>query len=156
MTDTWVSEDYSFTYEKLTAEGIIYLQARVVFVREKNGGFVAVVGTRNVDDLIKKERQQEMALQEAYDAAEAANKAKTEFLSNMSHDIRTPMNAITGFTNIAKKQNEQDDVGKCLDKIEESSEHLLALINDVLDISRIENGKIIYEPSCANITKGNL
>ena len=153
MTDTWVSEDYSFTYEKLTAEGIIYLQARVVFVREKNGGFVAVVGTRNVDDLIKKERQQEMALQEAYDAAEAANKAKTEFLSNMSHDIRTPMNAITGFTNIAKKQNEQDDVGKCLDKIEESSEHLLALINDVLDISRIENGKIIYEPSCANITK---
>ena len=72
-------KDYSFTYEKLTDDGIIYLQARVSFVHEKDGGLVAVVGTRNVDDLIKKERQQEMALQAAFDAAEAASRAKTDF-----------------------------------------------------------------------------
>ena len=92
-------------------------------------------------------------LEESVKQAQSANLAKTSFLSNMSHDIRTPMNAIIGFTNIAKKQNQQDDVGKCLDKIEESSEHLLTLINDVLDISRIESGKIIYEPYPTDITK---
>lgn len=101
------------------------------------------------DSLQEKNEQ----LEESVKQAQSANLAKTSFLSNMSHDIRTPMNAIIGFTNIAKKQNEQDDVGKCLDKIEESSEHLLTLINDVLDISRIESGKIIYEPSPADITK---
>lgn len=70
-------ENYSFTYEKLTAHGIIYLQARVAFVREKDGGAAGVIGTRNVDDLIKREREQELALQAAYDAAEAANKASS-------------------------------------------------------------------------------
>ena len=70
-------ENYSFTYEKLTAHGIIYLQARVAFVREKDGGVAGVIGTRNVDDLIKREREQELALQAAYDAAEAANKASS-------------------------------------------------------------------------------
>ena len=94
-------KDYSFIYEKVTKDVITYLQVRVSFVRETGGGFAVVVGTRNVDDLIKKERQQETALQAAFDAAEAASKAKTDFLSNMSHDIRTPMNGIIGMTAIA-------------------------------------------------------
>ena len=98
-------------------------------------------------------REKNIQLEESVKQAQSANLAKTSFLSNMSHDIRTPMNAIIGFTNIARKQNKQEDVGKCLDKIEESSEHLLTLINDVLDISRIESGKIIYEPYSADITK---
>ena len=136
-------EDYSFTYEKLTDHGIIYLQARVSFVHEKDGSLVAVVGTRNVDDLIKKERQQEMALQAAYDAAEAANKAKTDFLSNMSHDIRTPMNGIIGMTAIAVAHiDDKERVQDSLQKITQASKHLLSLINEVLDMSKIESGKV--------------
>lgn len=136
-------EDYSFTYEKLVNGGIMYLQARVAFVREKDGGFVAVVGTRNVDDLIKKERQQEMALQAAYDVAEAANKAKTDFLSNMSHDIRTPMNGIIGMTAIAAAHiDDKERVQDSLQKITQASKHLLSLINEVLDMSKIESGKV--------------
>lgn len=136
-------EDYSLTYEKLTADGIIYLQARVAFVREKDGGFVVVIGTRNVDDLIKKERQQEMALQAACEATEAANKAKTDFLSNMSHDIRTPMNGIIGMTAIAATHiDDKERVQDSLQKISQASKHMLSLINEVLDMSKIESGKV--------------
>ena len=136
-------KDYSVTYEKLTEDGIIYLQARVSFVHEKEGGMVAVIGTRNVDDLIKKERQQEMALQAAFDAAEAANRAKTEFLSNMSHDIRTPMNGIIGMTAIAAAHlDDKERVLDCLRKTTQASKHLLSLINEVLDMSKIESGKV--------------
>ena len=78
--------------------------------------------------------------------AESANAAKSTFLNNMSHDIRTPMNAIIGFTNIALKHNPKPEVKACLEKISDSSEHLLTLINDVLDISRIESGRIQYTP----------
>ena len=74
----------------------------------------------------------------AYRSAENANRAKTEFLSNMSHDIRTPMNAIVGLTAIAGANVEsQDRVIECLSKITESSRHLLGLINEVLDLSLI-------------------
>ena len=135
--------DYSFIYEKQTDQGIVYLQARVSFVHEKDGGLAAVIGTRNVDDLIKKERQQETALQAAFDAAEAANRAKTEFLSNMSHDIRTPMNGIIGMTAIAAAHiDEKERVQDCLQKITQASKHLLSLINEVLDMSKIESGKV--------------
>ena len=135
--------DYSFTYERLKDGGVIYLQARVSFVHERNGGLVAVIGTRNVDDLIKKERQQETALRAAYDAAEAANRAKTDFLSNMSHDIRTPMNGIIGMTAIAAAHiDNRERVQDCLQKITQASKHLLSLINEVLDMSKIESGKV--------------
>lgn len=83
-----------------------------------------------------------MVTKDALDRAEAANRTKSIFLSNMSHDIRTPMNAIIGFTNIAKKQlDNREKVEDCLNKIDSSSNHLLKLINDVLDMSRIESGK---------------
>ena len=74
--------------------------------------------------------------------------AKSRFLFNMSHDIRTPMNAIIGFTNLAQKETEPAKIQEYLDKIDSSSQHLLALINDILEMSRIENGKIEleYEP----------
>ena len=89
------------------------------------------------------EIESRIALKEAYEAANKANRAKTEFLSNMSHDIRTPMNAIVGMTAIAGANIDHPDrVIDCLGKITKSSRHLLSLINEVLDMSRIENGKI--------------
>ena len=91
--------------------------------------------------------------EEAFKVAEAANKAKSTFLNNMSHDIRTPMNAIIGFTNIDLKHSPPPEIKSCLDKISDSSEHLLALINDVLDISRIESGKTQYEPTPVDIAE---
>ncbi|MGM9519322.1 MAG: response regulator [Phascolarctobacterium sp.] len=75
-----------------------------------------------------------------------ANKARREFLCNMSHDIRTPMNAIIGFTDIAKQQTKEAETSSSLEKIRSSSEHLLDLINNVLDISRIESGEVEYKP----------
>lgn len=88
-------------------------------------------------------RVQMQELDEARQVAEAANKAKSEFLSNMSHDIRTPMNAIVGMTAIATAHiNDQKQVQNCLRKITLSSKHLLGLINDVLDMSKIESGKM--------------
>lgn len=93
-----------------------------------------------------KDRMINLKLEEAAVAAQSANQAKTSFLNNMSHDIRTPMNAIIGFTNIAMKQVQNEEVRNCLHKISSSSEHLLTLINDVLDISRIESGKVKFTP----------
>ena len=110
------------------------------------------------------EKAEEMA--ELAEHAQAANKAKTAFLSHMSHDMRTPMNAIIGFTGIAMKNNPSDEVKNCLEKIDESSEHLLSLLNDVLDLTSIESGKVKYNPvpadvknitdSVLDITKGFL
>ena len=95
------------------------------------------------------ETAEEMA--ELAEHAQAANKAKTAFLSHMSHDMRTPMNAIMGFTGIAMKNNPSDEVKNCLEKIDESSEHLLSLINDVLDLTRVESGKVKYNPVPADL-----
>ena len=96
---------------------------------------------------IEKQRQQETELrkqlEDALEMAQAANHAKTTFLSNMSHDIRTPMNAIIGFTGLAASHiDDKERVQDYLKTIERSSEHLLSLINDVLDMSRIESGKM--------------
>lgn len=91
-------------------------------------------------------REQQEQLSLALAAAQQANRAKTMFLNNMSHDIRTPMNAIIGFTSLAASCIDQPDrVKEYLKKIAISSEHLLSLINDVLDMSRIESGKVKIE-----------
>ena len=90
-------------------------------------------------------------LEDAVHAAQNANRAKTTFLNNMSHDIRTPMNAIIGFTGIARKYNQDEKVADSLDKIESSSMHLRSLINDVLDMSRIESGKVHLEETEVNL-----
>ena len=137
------SSDYSFIYEKDLSSGKKYLQAKIAYVKTDINKYVVVVGTRNVDEMIQKEKQQELALKAAYDAAEAANRAKTDFLSNMSHDIRTPMNGIIGMTAIAAAHlDDSERVRDCLGKITQASKHLLSLINEVLDMSKIESGKV--------------
>ena len=97
-------------------------------------------------------RKQLVAALEEVKSANTANTAKTAFLNNMSHDIRTPMNAIIGFTDIALKNKPEPEVRTCLEKIKKSSDYLLSLINDVLDISRIESGKIQYDPEPVDIS----
>ncbi len=123
---------------------------------------VQLIRIRATNKLIYEQEEQEHAyklelesknaeLTKAVDAAESANRSKRVFLFNMSHDIRTPMNAIIGFTDLAQKNiDDKVKTKSYLDKIEQSSQHLLALINDVLDMSRIENGKVTIEdvPVC--------
>ena len=102
-----------------------------------------LLASMDVSQEKKAEIESHKALKEAYRAAENASRAKTDFLSNMSHDIRTPMNAIVGLTAIAGANIEnQDKVVECLGKITKSSRHLLGLINEVLDMARIESGRM--------------
>ena len=135
-------EDYSMGYEFKSETGIKYYQVRVAYVKKKDGTRMAVVGTRNIDSLIKKERMQEEKLKKAYAVAENANKAKTEFLNNMSHDIRTPMNVILGYNQLMKTQLTEPKQLDYQKKIEQSGKLLLSIINNVLDMARIESGKM--------------
>ena len=111
---------------------------------DEDGSVTAVlVATRDATAEKQTEQKQEDALRSALAAAEHANKAKTVFLNSMSHDIRTPMNAILGFTALATTHlNNPELVKEYLQKISVSGQHLLSLINDVLDMSRIESGTI--------------
>jgi len=105
-----------------------------------------ILGIRNADAEVKAEEERRKVLQDALAAAEHANRAKTTFLNSMSHDIRTPMNAIIGFTALATAHiDNKKQVADYLGKISVSSNHLLSLINDVLDMSRIESGKVKLE-----------
>ena len=99
------------------------------------------------------EQKQKQLLMNAAEEADAANKAKSAFLLNISHDIRTPMNAIIGFTNIALHQNMVSDIHDSLKKVQQSSNHLLSLLNDVLDFSRIESGKVTISPEPVDINQ---
>ena len=102
----------------------------------------------DVTDMINKENQNKKALEQALLSAEKANQAKSTFLFNMSHDIRTPMNAIIGFANLAGRQPEDTEVVKnCIGKIQRSSDILLRIINDILDMAQIESGKLKLEPA---------
>lgn len=112
--------------------------------RDENGDVVSVVFAVQIIDKEKDaEALAKQALQQAYEAAQLANEAKSIFLSNISHDIRTPMNAIIGMSAIAGANlDNQEKVSSCLKKINSSSKHLLGLINEVLDMSKIESGKL--------------
>ena len=99
------------------------------------------------------EQKQKQLLMNAAEEAESASKAKSAFLLSISHDIRTPMNAIIGFTDIALQQNKVSDIHDSLEKVQKSSDHLLSLLNDVLDFTRIESGKVTISPEPVDITE---
>ena len=109
--------------------------------------------TRTDVTAVGQEKRQKKLLKDALDAATLANRAKSEFLSRMSHDIRTPMNAIIGMTAIAEAHLDQPErVEDCLTKITTASKLLLGLINEVLDMSKIESGNIVLSEEALNLS----
>ncbi len=113
---------------------------------------LAILLSRRIDEQRYEETRQRQALESALENAKAASLAKSQFLSNMSHDIRTPMNAIVGMTEIAATHlGEPGRVAECLRKIGLSSQHLLELINDILDMSKIESGKLSLREEPLNL-----
>ena len=133
---------------------ILYIVALAVFIILASAGIIfSILRDKRKREEMENERILKLngQLQEAVKAADEANRAKTEFLSNMSHDIRTPINGIMGMTTIALKQSNSDKTNDCLAKIETASAHLLSLINDVLDMSRIERGKTEITHKAMNI-----
>ncbi|MDO4182846.1 MAG: transporter substrate-binding domain-containing protein [Coriobacteriia bacterium] len=145
--------EYVFTYRACEDGAVHHYQMKCVLVTFEEGDqghFIVVF--RRIDDLVREQERQRELLQSALEQAESANEAKTLFLNNMSHDIRTPMNAITGFTSLALTHlDDLDLTQEYLGKIQTSSDHLLGLINDVLDMSRIESGKMQLDMSDQNI-----
>ncbi len=121
-----------------------WIRATVILSETKQGKpSKALYLAQDVSESKEKEERNHKILKEAYESAIYANASKSEFLSKMSHDIRTPMNAIVGMTNLAKAHiDDKERVADCLGKITVSSKHLLALINEVLDMSKIESGNI--------------
>ncbi len=117
-----------------------------------SGDILALNNAKDITDIRRKDRETKKALLEAYEAADRASCAKTDFLSKMSHDIRTPMNAIIGMTAIAgTKLHDPDGIEECLGKVAAASKHLLSLINEVLDMSRIESGAFTLEEEDFNL-----
>jgi signal transduction histidine kinase/CheY-like chemotaxis protein len=106
------------------------------------GAVAAVYASNSIAEPFRKIKEQNLRLSELKEAAESANRAKSEFLSNMSHEMRTPMNAIIGMTAIAKGSSDAERKDYCLGKIEDASTHLLGVINDILDMSKIEANKL--------------
>ena len=120
---------------------------------DKNGNITSVlIANRDVTDEKMRELKQEEELREANLKAECANKAKSSFLFNMSHDIRTPMNAIIGYAELASRHlQETDRLGRYLEKIQICGKELLSMLGNVLDLARIENNKVEMEYTVSNV-----
>ena len=139
-------------------DGVIHHFQYRLFKADKEGS-KAILGFQNVDDIVEEhlkaveeEKEKENALQDALAVARHAIRAKTTFLSNMSHDIRTPMNAIIGYTALAQAHlDDKEQVQDYLGKIHTSSTHLLGLINEILDMSRIESGTVKLEENIVHL-----
>lgn len=137
-----VEREFQKWYEHSTSW--FRIQFILSMTREKKRPIVTVT-VMNIDDLKRLQEEQNKALLSAYETAHQASRAKSDFLANMSHDIRTPMNAIMGMSTIARRNiHDPEKLEDCLNKIDASSKHLLSLINSVLDMSKIESGKVVF------------
>lgn len=135
-------------------EQICVRQSFVMTQDNDTDDIMVMVVSKDITNQVRQQREQTQALQDALMQAQHANRAKTTFLSNMSHDIRTPMNAIIGFATIAVSHiDNKERVRDCLQKVLSSSNHLLSLINDILDMSRIESGKVQIKEQDCNISE---
>ena len=138
-----LERDGSFTMKYRLAAGgePFWVSMKATLLQDEDGRHL-IIGTNNIDAQMKRE----LAYHEH--VAEARTKARNDFLANMSHDIRTPMNAIVGYTNIAQSPiDDPETMTNALEKIGSSSHYLLSLINDILDISKIESGKMQINPA---------
>lgn len=124
------------------SSGNEYFEVRAVLSAQDEEHFEVIIGHRALDQMIHEERRKQQQLEEALRQVEFANRAKSTFLFNMSHDIRTPMNAILGFSRLLRMhKDEPEKILSYTEKIEKSGEYLLSLINNVLELARIESGK---------------
>ncbi len=140
------NKTFYVNYKVLNNKEMQYLQLRIVDTGSTGHISQIVIGCRRVDEEVRYEMKQKEIFEGALRDAKLANIAKNTFLSNMSHDMRTPLNAIVGFTALAKNHiNEPEKTLDFLEKIESSSEQLLHLINNILEITRIESGKMQKE-----------
>ena len=137
-------EVFSFIFRTQDSGGAFYQQAKIVRTGTLDTPLSElIIGFADKTEEKRSEEQQRALLENALERATNADRAKSIFLTNMSHDIRTPMNAILGFTHIAMGHlDEKERVLDCLHKIIDSSDHLMNLINNVLDMSRIESGRL--------------
>ncbi len=141
------SKPYSFNFDVLYEDKIYYYLVK--FVKDKSNSDGIIIGFQNIDSQLRQEKETQKELEEA-------NMSKSNFLYNMRHDIRTPMNAIMGFTEIAKRNiNDKEKVLESINKVESSGNHLLELINNVLDMAKIESGHIDIDESPVNIKRAN-
>lgn len=151
----YLDDHESFVYRHRTLPnraGMEYFEARAVRLYSDDDSYKIILGYRPIDDIVEEERESRQKLEQALKRAEEASHAKSAFLFNMSHDIRTPMNAIIGYTDLLEIYG--DDVEKredYLGKIKSSSEYLLSLLNDVLEMARIESGKYIMDETVTDI-----
>ncbi len=137
---------------KPNIDGFEYFEVKVVPYYQEEDSFLVMLAFRSIDAIIEKEKKQQEQLSVLLAAAEQSSRAKTTFLNSMSHDIRTPMNAIIGFTSLAQTHiDNKMQVQDYLSKISTSSTHLLSLINDILDMSRIESGSVKLEENPVHI-----
>jgi signal transduction histidine kinase len=157
-------EGYSYRFQVKPLRGMQYFEMRIIRARTDSVGHYAIMTSRNVDEAaqaeLRAQREIEKAnreLEAALSAARKANESKSDFIANVSHDMRTPLNAILGYDRLALESDSDEVRVDYLRKIGEAGNTLLTLINDTLDLQKIENGvtKLHLQPvNCQTITEG--
>lgn len=154
VANTTSKKVFGVGFKRIVGSEERYYRIEFAQVQLPNGKTGIVAGFKDVDEDVRKEQEIQQVLRDAIDSANASSKAKSEFLSSMSHDIRTPMNGIIGMTAIATAHlDDRERVEDCLKKISEASSHLLSLINEVLDMNKIESGKVELNEENFNLSE---
>jgi signal transduction histidine kinase len=147
------SDFYEFTFAMKEKNGEIRTKRARFFAYDRNGGII-VFSRTDITELVRQETEQKQVLRESLSIAQSANKSKSDFLAFMSHDIRTPMNAIVGMCDLALEDTKDStQVNESLRVIKSSSKLLLSILNDILDMSRIESGKMTLAEETFSISE---
>lgn len=154
IANTSSKKVFGVVFKRVVGDKECYYRIEFAQVQLPNGKTGIVAGFKDVDEDVRKDQEIQQVLRDAIETANATSKAKSDFLSSMSHDIRTPMNGIIGMTAIATAHlDDRERVEDCLKKISEASSHLLSLINEVLDMNKIESGKVELNEENFNLSE---